>query len=437
METFPKHSNRINGILVLLAFLFGIAVTTFLSTNTNQPLFLDMWSSNKKAGSTQNTEDTTKPKITGPTASSSPQLLTGTPVASTYQTTPSKLKDLTVKWLKDPIKISPADIGLTAAKTLSDTDIKDIDKAFTIYQVGTITSAPFANKRLLLVYVYYDNTVTGKSQLHVVDDHLNKGLIALRWNQQSLTPSQQKIFTANFEYDIPALHLPPRLSITYQGSNLSFEAEDFGVQMPVKEFIQSILTTNTYPLPGLVDAQLVRSKGITLTHPQYGPLVELPSKGYFYLQRPDTTVMLYHLSAPISPIARVHNYDPAAYSLSLTFNDNSNTYRASYSNALTNGSKLLCPPQGYFVFDDKIKNHLIAKGTFMNIPFFELNPNDALYDALFSSLFPDNPTYNNAMHEEHPFIFTQDALGRWMGLINTNIINIQEGECANVTPNTL
>jgi len=428
MDTSSKRSNRINGILILLAFLFGIALTTIFSTNASDPVFLGMLSPNNKAGSTSTTNNSSKINITTTPTTVVPRI-TALPTIS-VSPTPLKMKDLTVKWLKEPVQLKPNDIGLTADKALVSSDEKDLNKAFTIYNVGTINTAPFANKHLLLVYTNYGDA-TGTNQLHVVDDHLNKGLIALQWNHAALDANQQKVFTTNFEYDIPALHLPPRLSLTYQNSNLSLEAEDYGIEIPVKEFIQNLLTSDRYPLPGLATAQLIRSKGITLNHPQYGPLVELPSRGYFYLQRPDSTVMLYHLSAPISPQPKINDYEPTAYNLTLDLSDGT-THQASYSNTLNSSSQYLCPPQGYFVFNDTIKSHLTQKGTFMNMPFFELAPNDSLY----ASLLPANTSRNDIDHE-HPFIFTQDALGRWMGLKNTKFINIKEGECWGIAPNTL
>ncbi len=325
-----------------------------------------------------------------PTPTTNQEAQTPSPTETPAQTTQPKVGDISVNWLVEPVKVSPATLGLSIKDPNAYEGTK-VDDIYTVWQVGTIVSTTFQNDKLYVIARACLGPC-GSFYYRVVDDRGRMGLVLLTNLSNEMDQSDNVFFTESSQYDIPALRLPPKLSVQYSGANLNFEAEDFSPAAMFKDY---------------VDGYTKRSLNQNIRHPQYGILYEETDAGYFIVKLPDGTVKFYRLVFPFTLSDGSAGFLMASTKLDLSFYDGSK-FSANY----TPTAPAACPPRKYDILKN-IEGQLEKKGVFNSTnEFYELrNPEDK------SNL------------SKHPEIYWKDVLGRWFRLKNMEFYYGAETEC--------
>src|SRR3990167_4325047 len=107
-------------------------------------------------------------------------------------TTQPKVGDISVNWLSEPVKVSPSTIGLSVKDPNAWEGIKG-DDIYAIYQVGTVTSAPFLNDKFYVIARACVMRPCGSFHYRVIDDSGKQGLIFLT-NLSNEIDQSDKVF---------------------------------------------------------------------------------------------------------------------------------------------------------------------------------------------------------------------------------------------------
>ena len=360
-----------------------------------------------------------KPKETAtPTPTVNQETQTPQVTETPPPTTQPKAGDISVSWLSEPVKVSPSTIGLSVKDPNAWEGIK-VDDLYAVYQVGTVTSAPFQNDKFYVIARACLGPC-GSFYYRIIDDRGKQGLVFLTNLSNEIDQSDKVFFVETGQYDVPTLRFPTKLSVQYAGKTLNFEAEDFSPATMFKDYIERgnwDQSTKKYT---------ARNLKSNIRHPQYGILYEETDDGYFITRLPDGTLKLYRLQFPFS----LSDDDKTGFlvqsaklNLRLT---NGGTFTANY----TPISPRVCPPREYDA-QKGIEGKIKKSGTIDSAgDFYELsNPNDPMYDEIYQSFYNPDKISHAAFLADHPIIFWKDALDRWFRLRNSKFYPAVETEC--------
>lgn len=323
------------------------------------------------------------------------------------------VKNLQMRWNDAPIKLDPAELGFTLNYRAQQEGAK-LDDLYTVYHVGTVLGDTFGGSRFLLVGRWCEGPC-GLSFYRVVEWNYGAKkpqFLVLKNISAELFPVDEGIFNMTEGYDISELHVPKELRIPFKEKELVFRAEPFSPDVLFEGFTSK------------------RSLKVELTHPDYGKLYEDTEGGYFIIKLPDHTVKLYRLAFPFEGEEDRTSYRPG-HELTLSYDNGESVVESFWFD----NSYIPCPPIDYIVSEVQPAG-LAARGTINEDGSF-YEPRDTqspLYRDFYEKVY--FPGRTDVSYDEfvksRPFIFWQDALGRWFQFTNIKDGPLAETECGHM-----
>lgn len=399
----------------LAALAVGVVVGLSLKTarvdSTSSVRVVNASNANTNAA-TANTNSAQWETYANTNASANTNAATNTSVED--ETAKSSLVNLDVDWLASPAVVDPASIGLKVVDPWAPKGTK-VSEAYSVFNVGTIKTAPWQEKRLLLI----DTACYGlcpQILYRVIDDRGGKGLVFLKNLSNALQDYDEPFFVQEENYDISGLHLPKTLSVASSGAALTLEEEDFS---PATRFDDYVNRMNKKPplVSKFVDATV-------------GTIYENTEEGTFFVKNPDSSLKLYRLKFPFTlsdDAVAGHLVQSTSLALLPT--------NGTVTDGIYSPVKYfqICPPRQYGV-QSGIDAKVTKAGTFGASEEFYVTKSASdplskdIYDSYVGAAQEKTLTLDQ-FTKDYGVIFWKDALGRWIRMYKSKYEPPVETEC--------